>query len=420
MRYSPAVLLLAHSVLFGADVSHADFRAEAEAAYQRRDYPAAKAAIQSALALRPDSPRYLHHLAGLSALTGDSAAAIAALKRLASLGVSAPVERDPDLASLQGTAEYRAVLAVLAAHRAPQGEVEIIAELPGRTGILEGIVFRERTGDLFVGDVHHRCIWRRDRSGQVARFTAEDEELLGIFGLALDAPRQLLWAAMSAVPEMSGYVPELKGHAALAVFDLATSELLRVVHAPGDGRDHGLSDLTVGPDGTVYATDSKAPVVWKLAPDAEELEKVADSPAFGSLQGIVLEGRTLIVADYSNGLFTVDLGSGAINALATPPSTTLVGLDGLVAIPGGVIAVQNGVEPQRLLRITLAPALDAITGVKVLAAAHPDFSDLGLATLMNDRPIVVAGTGWERLSPGPTPLPAPHSVRLFQVALPVD
>lgn len=420
MRPSFAVLLLLALALPAAAASHADLRLEAEAAYQRKDYTAAKAAIQAALELRPDSPRYLHNLAGLSALTGDSAAAIAALKRLASLGVTAAIERDPDLASLQGTPAYRAVLAELAAHRAPQGEVEVIAELPGRTGILEGIVYRERTGDLFIGDVHHRCIWRRDRSGQVARFTAEDEELLGIFGLALDAPRQLLWAATSAVPEMSGYVGELKGHAALAVFDLTTSELIRVVHAPIDGRDHRLNDLTVGPDGTVYVTDSRSPVVWKLAPDAEELEKVADSPAFDSLQGIVLEGRTLIVADYGNGLFTIDLGSGAINALATPPSTTLVGLDGLVAIPGGLIAVQNGVDPQRVLRISLTPALDAITGVKVLAAAHPDFSDLGLATLINDRPTVVTGTGWESLSPGPNPQPAPHPVRLFQVALPVE
>lgn len=420
MRYSLAMFLLAPSALFAAEPSHADFRAEAEAAYQRKDYATAKSAIQAALEQRPDSPRYLHHLAGLHALTGDSAAAIATLKKLAALGVTAAVERDPDLAALQGTPAFRAVVADLAANRAPQGQTEVMAELPGRTGILEGIVYRERTGDLFLGDVHHRCIWRRDRSGQIVRFTAEDEELLGVYGLALDAPRQLLWAATSAVPEMNGYTSELKGHAALAVFSLATSELIRVVHAPIDGREHGLSDLTVGPDGTVYATDSKSPIVWKLVPDTEELEKVADSPAFGSLQGIVLEGRTLIVADYDNGLFTIDLVSGAINALPTPPSTTLVGLDGLVAIPGGVIAVQNGVEPQRVLRLALSPALDAITAVKVLASGHPDFTDLGLATLVNDRPTVIAGTGWESIPPGPARQPSPHTVRLVQVALPVE
>ena len=56
---------------------------------------------------------------------------------------------------------------------------------------------------------------------------------------------------MSAVPEMSGYTPEMKGQAALAEFNLATSELRRVIPVPPDGRDHGLGDLCVAPDGTV-------------------------------------------------------------------------------------------------------------------------------------------------------------------------
>jgi hypothetical protein len=398
--------------------THDDFRLEAAAAYVRKDYAAARAATLAALALRPDSTRYLHHLAAMSARLNEPAAALNYLRQVAAFGVAPNIERDPDLASLQGTPEFARILHQFAVNREPQGEAEIVGELPGRTGIIEGIAFRARTGDLFLGDVHHRCIWRRDRSGQVARFTAEDEELLGIFGIAIDEPRNTLWAAMAAVPEMAGYTSDMKGYAALADFNLATSELRRVVPVPVDGQEHGLGDLCLAPDGTVYVSDSKAPVIWFLAPETEELQKAADTPIFGSLQGMLIERRTLLVADYMNGLFTVDLATGNVNGLAPPRNVTLLGIDGMVAVPGGIVAVQNGIEPQRLIRITLSPELDAVTSVNVLAAALPNLTDLGLVTLVIDRPTFVAGTGWEGFDLARASQPPPHTVRIFQITLP--
>ena len=400
--------------------SHLALREEALAAYQRRDYVAAREATAAALALQPDSPRYLRQLAALAALTGRPDEAIGYLRRIAALGLAANVDRDPDFASLQGTPAFRAVLAQLAAHRAPQGAAELYAELPGRTGLIEGIAFRERTGEVFLGDVHHRCIWRRDRSGRVERYSAEDEELLGIFGLALDEPRGLLWAAMSAVPEMAGFDRELEGHAALAAFSLASSELVRVVHVPVDGRPHGLGDLAVGADGAVYATDSKSPVIWRLAPDAEELEAWVESPAFGSLQGLVIEDRRLLVADFEHGLFVVSLDARDLRPVAAPAGTTLLGLDGLVATPGGVIAVQNGVDPPRLLRLGFEPGFHALRRVQVVAAGLPDFTDLTLVTTVRDQPLVVAGSGWETLAASRGRIPPAHAVRLFLVPLPAE
>ncbi len=398
--------------------THRDFRLEAEAAYRRKDYPAAKAATQSALKLRPDSARYLNNLAALCALTGDKPTALATLRQLAALGVVTPIEKDPDFASLQGTPEFLRILRDFAANREPQGEAEIVAELPGRTGILEGIAFRNRTGDLFLGDVHHRCIWRRDRTGHVTQFTAEDEDLLGFFGLAIDEERNALWAAMGALPEMSGFNAEMKGRTALANFNLATGELRRIVEVPEDGREHSIGDLFVSPEGTIYATDSKAPVIWQLPLGAEEFVKVVDSPVFASLQGLVLDRKTLLVADYTNGLFTVEISTGEIRALAPPANTTLIGLDGIVAVPGGIVATQNGVEPQRVLRIALTPEMDRITGVTVLAAALPNFTDLTLVTLVNGRPTLIANSGWDSFDAAKAKQPPAHTVRVLQIPLP--
>jgi hypothetical protein len=413
-----STLLVAAAFAAAPSKNHLDFRREAQAAYQRKDYKAARAATAEALKLRPDSARYLYNLAALSALLHEPAPAFAYLRRLTALGVVMPVQRDPDFASLQGEPEFFKMLQEFAANAAPRGSAEVFAELPGRTGIIEGIAFRERTRDLFLSDVHHRCIWRRDYNGQITRFTEEDEELIGIFGLAIDERRNTLWAAMSALPEMAGFEADLKGYAALAEIDLAKGQVRRVYPVPADGRDHGLGDVLLAADGTVYASDSLAPVIWCLAPGAEELQKVVDSPIFASLQGMALLEKRLLVADYSNGLFTIDIPTGDIQSLPPPPNTTLISLDGLVAVGDTLIATQNGVEPQRMLRIKLSPTWSEILEVTVLAAGIPHLTDLGLAAVVNGLPTVIAGTGWEGFDPKKTKQPPAHTVRLFQVALP--
>ncbi len=430
MRLGSLSLLFIAAISFASAAlgpkTHQNYRTEAAAAYARKDFPAARDATAAALKLRPDSPRYLYNFAALSAKMNEPAIALDYLRQLAALGVYLPAERDPDFAPLQGKPEFLAIVRTLAANREPQGHAELLAELPGRTGIFEGIAFRERTGDYFFGDVHHRCIWRRDHNGQLTRFSPEDDELLGVFGLAIDERRNTLWAAMTGLPEMAGFTKEMAGTAALAEFNLTTSELRRVIPVPGDGRDHGLGDLTIAADGTVYATDSKSPVIWKLAPGAAEIEKFVESAAFSSLQGIVFVRQTLIVADYSNGLFAIELptadvartAEAIVRPLAAPKATTLLGLDGLVAVPDGLIATQNGIDPQRVFHIALSPDTVVPTAATVLTASQPNFKDLTLLTLANGRATLIAQSGWDGFDPAKAPHPAAHTVRIFQVALP--
>lgn len=398
--------------------THFDHRRELVAAYQRKDYPAMRAACAAALALRPDSPRYLFNLATAEVLDGQPTAALATLRRLAALGVSLPVEKSPDLAPLRAEPEFDAILAALAANRAPRGSVTPLHAVDAVAGIWEGLAWQKSTGDFLIGDVHRRGIWRLDSAGNLSTFAAP-AGILGVFGLALDESRGALWAATSAVPEMTGYRAELQGAADLAEFALADGSLRRLLRVPADGRDHLLGDLTLAPDGTVYLTDSAAPVIWRLAPAGTELEIVCESPAFASLQGLALlnQGQTLLVSDYANGLHTVDLATGDIRSIAPPPDATLLGIDGLVAHGADVFAVQNGIAPSRIVHFRLSADGTTLEHFNVLAAALLGLDDLTLLTLADGQPTVIAGGGWTQFT-GSTEPPAPHPSRILQVQRP--
>ncbi|MCX6953648.1 MAG: hypothetical protein NTV51_15970, partial [Verrucomicrobia bacterium] len=398
--------------------------AEAAAAKDNAGY---LAKMEAAVALRPDFPRMLVNLAAAQLANDRPDEAIATLGRLAALGAHSPVEKSADFAALRDQPEFKAVVKKIAANLYPIGRGEIEFSVPDMTGAIEGLAWREKTGEFFLGDAHNRCVWVRTGEKQdvkVRRFTPEGEELWGVLGLAVDEEHGVLWAATSAVPAMSGFTQAQDGTAGLAEIDLVTGAVRRVVpvvRKDGDQYSHVLGDLALGPDGSVYLPDSGGPTIWRLAPGGTALEAWAGSAEFLSLQGAAVapEASALFVADHANGLLRVDLTTRAVRRLDPPENTTLIGIDALVRAPtGDLIAVQNGLRPNRVLRITIDASGESITGVTVLESAHLTMAAPALGCIATDGAFFFVGnSGWARFDEAGAPATAPRPVPIFKTKL---
>ncbi|MSU24867.1 MAG: hypothetical protein EXS32_13720 [Opitutus sp.] len=396
---------------------------EATAAAEAKDFPAYLAKMEQAVALRPDFPRMLVNLAAAQAANDRPEDASATLGQLAALGLHSAVEKSEEFAVLRDRKDFKDAVKLLAANLQPKGAGEMAFTLPEMTGVVEGIAWREKTGAFYFGEVHHRAVWLRTPDKKVRRFSAEDEAVLGVFGLAVDEEHGALWAATSAVPAMQGYTDAQDGAAGVAEFELETGALRRVVRVPptGDHQTHVLGDLALAPDGSVYLPDSGAGVLWRLAPGASELEVFLASPEFMSLQGVVVapDGGALYLSDHANGLLRVELRSRQVSRLAAPPATSLIGLDGLGRAPNGdLIGVQNGTKPTRVLRIALDATGEAVTAVTVLESAHLTMAAPALGCIATDGNFFFIGqAGWSRFDlPGAGPTP-PRPVPIFKTKL---
>ena len=113
-------------------------------------------------------------------------------------------------------------------------------------------------------------------------------------------------------------------------------------------------------------------------------------------KGIVVaeDGTSLIVADYSSGLHRVSLTDGAVTRLSAPADAVLVGIDGLIPMNGGVLALQNGVQPHRVLRLTLSATQTAVIRVEVLAANLDDLNEPSTGLALNGDLVFVSRTQW--------------------------
>jgi hypothetical protein len=111
-----------------------------------------------------------------------------------------------------------------------------------------------------------------------------------------------------------------------------------------------------------------------------------------------------------------------VRRLESPPNTALLGIDGLVRAPNGdLIAVQNGVRPDRVLRITLDSAAESVVAVAVLESAHLNMPAPTLGCIATDGNFFFVGNAnWTHFDdPGATAT-APRPVPIFRTKLVAD
>src|SRR5688572_15595087 len=409
--------LLAASPPSSAAPPHTVLLKEAIAAAKAGDNATALIKLEAAAKLRPDYPRIQLNLARLYAEAKRANEALAALQRVANMGVAIDAAKDPAFAPLTDLPRFQALAAQLAVPATPAGTVTTTT-LAGVTGIIESPLVDATTGAWYFGDVRNRCVWRRHADGAPQRFTGADAGLDGVFKLALSSDRKVLWAATAAVGVMKGTPADEGSRSALVAIDFSSGHVIARHAVPADERKHLLGDFLAAVDGAIFATDSYSPVIWRLSPEVKALEPWLESDDFLNLQGLAFsaDGQTLYVADYSNGIWRIDVATKKTSLLVAPPNATFFGIDGLYTVGDSLLAIQNGVNPQRVLHIQ--PASDGSpSSTRTFAIGHPAMTDLALGTVQGNRFHFIADSGWALFDPPPATEPAARTVTVYSLPL---
>lgn len=345
---------------------------KARAAREAKDYPAYLSAVGQMRAMLPWSPTMQYNMVRAYALNGRGAEAMAQLTALADAGWGFDAAGDAILAPLQDVPGFARVAERLAANSRPQGRATPAQKL-GLAGKQPEGIAATADGTLYVGALREG-IHRIDERG-LTRLYAPPAGW-GVVGLRVDAPRRELIACVS--DEAAG-----KGR----LVRLALPDLAERASAELKAAGVFCNDSTVLPDGRVVLTDSTGGRLW-IATRTEATQVKLDRPLIYP-NGIVFSEGRLYVADQA-GLSIVDPASGVSRELRVE-RTSLTGIDGLIAYKGKLLAVQNGTQPVRVLRLT--PKADARAEVEVLAAGHSFLAGATTAAVRGDRLLVLTQTG---------------------------
>jgi hypothetical protein len=91
----------------------------------------------------------------------------------------------------------------------------------------------------------------------------------------------------------------------------------------------------------------------------------------------------------------VDVTSGRITWITHTDSLALAGIDGMYRVGNDLIVVQNGLEPNRIMRLTLDPSMRRVVHATTLVRGA-GASSLTHATVEGGWLYFIAKSGWER------------------------
>lgn len=333
------------------------------------------------------TPRYILSVATIEARLGHKDEALLWIQKYVATGLSFDPSKDEDLKKLMAVGTGEKVAALMKEHGLPVTNAQFVCELPQADTMPEDIAYlkslgAKSAGSFYVSSVQHHTVYRitlpkagsRECTMEELQLPAEAKRWPTL-AVSADPKRNVLWLTASAMPGFSGLPKADEGKALLMEIDPVSGKVLHRFDPETTG-PAVLGDMCVTDQGTVYVTDSVGGGVYRLHGDLQtaKLEKIADGLFSPQTPVLARYGKRLFVADYSMGIAVIDLpaaGAAAnlaakLNYLPHPENVAMVGLDGLYRNGDSLIGIQNGTEPERIMRFLMNPAQTEITGAQVI------------------------------------------------------
>jgi len=398
-----------------------DYYRQAMEAYAEGDHEAYLKNLLGAQELVPTNPLIEYKLASANALLANEEEALNWLSRIARQGLAYPAESDSDFVSIMGSDRFRRLTELFEANRTPIGASEVAFRIEEEGLIADGIAYDPVDETFYVGSVAKRKIISVSRDGTTKVFSSTEDGLWSVLGMKTDPKRRVLWVCTAVIPQMEGFDDRQSGRSAVFRYDLDAKQLVKRYLLLPKGSPRVLNDVEVHRCGDAFFTDSGSSAIYRISQETDKLRLFLRDERFYSPQGMEIspDGRRLFVADYVSGIYSVDLQTKRVSLLSHPDTIALAGIDALCSWEDGLVAIQNGVSPNRVVRITLNQDMNAVTRLEVLEANDPRFDEPTLGVLVGDEFYYIANSQWGSLGgTGDTsPVKGPESTIVLRLNL---
>ena len=288
--------------------------------------------------------------------------------------------------------EVQSVRRSLEANRGEISRASLAFVLADPALLAEDIDYDAQSQHFFISSVRLGKIVTTDARG-ASRDFAKSPDRWPVLALKIDAKHRRLWATEVALQGF-GFAPKNDwGRSALVCYALKDGRLLRRVEGP---RGSALGDMVLTPQGQIIVSDNAGGGVYRLAAGRSALERL-DAGDFISPQTAAPYpgGKLLFVPDYLRGIGVLDPASRHVDWLSMKGQFALNGIDGLYAIQGALVAVQNGTVPERVVVFRLNSALSEVTSELIIERASPTLGDPTHGVIVGTAFYYIANSGWD-------------------------
>jgi len=292
----------------------------------------------------------------------------------------------------------------------------IIARLPAEARLSESVIRSPVSGRLIVSTIIDRAVWYEKPDGTFGRGLSHIAANLS--GMAVNASTDEVWVASSY---LDGATNAREGVVGLLRVKPGSAERKIVLAEEGVNP----SDLTIGPDQTLYASDPIGGGIYYATRNDVRLQTLIEPGTFRSPQGLVTseDGAKLYISDYRYGIAIVDLETRTVARLASDVPIILDGIDGLWRHGNELIAVQNGTSPMRISAFELSGDGMWVVGHRILEQAHSEWTEPLSGSIDGDALLYIGNGQWDRYVEGKLAqdkVALPTQIRRLPLGLPAE
>ena len=332
--------------------------------------------LQRLTALLPNTGELKLALASVYAEQGNSAKTYEVLLQMQQQGFGYDLEGNPGFAKVSGTRLWSYIASGLKANLQPFGEGKVAFTLPKGDYVFESLAYDPKRKQFLAGSVREGKIYLVGKDGKLEDFITPgaDNGLWGVYAMAADPANDALYVASTSSVYFKGFKQEDFGKAGVFKFRLSSGKLLNKYLLAPDNQPRTLSSIAVGKNGAVFAADGLRSIIYRL--DGGALKPMVENPKLTSIRGLAVsgDGKRLYFADYSLGIFGVDLAAGkGFDLDYGADKLVLGGIDGLYWYDDALIAIENGMSPKRVMRLRLDKTGRKIDKAMPLDAANTAF-----------------------------------------------
>jgi len=371
---------------------------QAALAFDELDYEDWAKATERLHALRPYNQDFMTHLVRAYAEQGKFREAYDMMLAMQQQGLAQDWSEYDELAPMRGHRLYNHLNEMMTNAQQSFGNARTLATLDD-VEMPEALAFDPRTKRYFLGTIREGEILVSDDQNQFDVFadSASVDELMAVLDVEVDAERRHLWVATAALTQWRDYRDGVRGRTLLLKLDLDSGELLAKHRLIPDRRPHAFGALAVAKDGTVFAADTASPGIYRLEPGDQFPQLFFTHANFASMRGIALsdDDSKLYLADYEIGIFVVETADASKAwKLFTPENLNEGGIDGLYFWQDHLIVIQNGISPQRVLRLELGDDGLGVVQVAPLVASLPKFDTPTYGVVAENELVFFANSHW--------------------------
>ncbi|MCL9982004.1 MAG: hypothetical protein NBV60_02485 [Erythrobacter sp.] len=359
----------------------------------------------------PDSASVRLRLFNAQLAAGDGEGALASLEWLKVRGHVFSTRAQAQIPDLIGAPHAEAARGLLIAQAPVITASTVFDDVSADAGLVESVFVSPSGQEAIATSVSRRALYVHGPDGDWVELPIAG--LNALSGIVSAADGRIGWVASANIDGSPDDPARFTGLIGLT----GDSDVpLRIAAPPGAA----VSDLAIGPDGTVYASDPVGGGVYRARPDAPAMSVLVAPGTLRSPQGLAVsaDGQRLYVSDYRYGLAMIDLESGSVVRLASDVAIALDGIDGLWRLDDELIAVQNGTSPMRIIALRLSEDGIRIIGHRVLERAHPDWTEPLGGSIAAGSLYYVGNGQWDRFDKGvPKPGLPPIATQIRRLRL---